>query len=60
MAVTLSDATGKRLQGLSSDDKPLDVDDGTIMHVVDTGEEYIFYDGAWEIDKRRIYALRNA
>jgi hypothetical protein len=57
MAVTLSDNTGKRLQGLSTDDKPMDVSDGSTFHAIDTGEEYIFHDGMWEKDLRLIAAL---
>jgi len=33
---------------------------GSTCHVVDTGEELIYYNGGWEPDLRRIYALRNA
>jgi len=43
---------------LSSDAWPeTAVAEGSTIHVVDTGEEYIYYDGAWEQDLRRIYAL---
>lgn len=59
MAVRYSDGTGKHLQALSTDEWPLSgVEDGATLHVVDSGEEYVFHDGAWEKDLRRIAALR--
>ena len=30
---------------------------GTILHFVDTGDEYIFHNGVWERDLRRVRAL---
>jgi hypothetical protein len=52
-------ATIKHLQCLSTDEFPLtDVPEGSTMHVVDTGEEYVFFDGVWEKDLRLIAALR--
>ncbi len=63
MAIQSADGTGKRLQCLSSDDKPMtraagvDVENGTTIHIVDTGEVYVFHDGGWEPDRRLIYAL---
>lgn len=54
-------ATIKRWHGLSTDDKPLaDVPEGSTFHDVDTGEQWIFYDGTWERDLRMIHALREA
>jgi hypothetical protein len=54
-------ATIKCWHGLSSDAKPsTDVPEGSTFHVVDTGEEYVYYDGTWEQDLRRIWALQNA
>jgi len=50
-------ATIKCFQGLSSDVKPTDPPEGSTYHIIDTGEQYIFYDGSWEIDLRLIYAL---
>ena len=44
--------------GLSSDDKPAAAPDGSTFHCVDTGEQYVFYDGTWEADLRLIYALQ--
>ena len=54
-------ATIKRYQALSSDAKPsVDVPEGATLHVIDTGEEYIYFDGTWERDLRMIRALRDA
>ncbi len=46
-------------QGLSADIKP-NCTDGSIFHVVDTGEVYVFHDGTWAPDKRLIYAIQQA
>lgn len=56
MAIKLV-ATIQRFQGLSSDDKPEFPPEGSTLHVVDTGEEYVYFDGMWEIDKRLTRAL---
>ena len=56
MAVKLV-ATIQNFQGLSSDIKPTSPPEGSTYHMVDTGEQYIFYDGSWEIDLRLTYAL---
>jgi hypothetical protein len=45
--------------GTSDEDKPTAAT-GSTLHVVNTGEELIYYNGGWERDRRRIYALRNA
>jgi len=43
---------------LSSDERPTsDVPEGSTIHYIDTGEQYIFHDGNWELDKRMIYAF---
>lgn len=42
----------------SDEDKPTAAS-GSTLHVVDTGEEYIYFNGGWQQDLRRIYALRN-
>ena len=55
-------------QGISSDIKPENsitttpypVPEGSTFHEVDTGKEYVFYNGTWEPDNRRIYAFRMA
>ena len=52
-------ATIMRWQGLSTDEKPsVDVPEGSTYFCVDTGEEYVYYDGTWEQDIRLIAALR--
>lgn len=51
MAVKLV-TTIQRFQGLSSDIKPTSPPEGSTFHVIDTGEEYVFYDGTWELDIR--------
>jgi len=56
MAIRLQ-TTIQRWNVLSSDDWPVTaVAEGSTIHVIDTGEEYIFYNGTWEQDLRRIYA----
>jgi len=50
--------TIQRFQGLSTDDKPTTPPEGSTYHAIDTGEEYVFFDGTWEQDLRRIAALR--
>lgn len=59
MAVSLI-ATIQRFQGLSSDDKPTTPPEGSTYHVIDTGEQYIFFNGSWEPDLRLIYAIQEA
>lgn len=45
--------------GLSSDSLETDnVGEGSEMHIVDTGEQYIFFDGTWVPDLRLIYAIK--
>ena len=60
MAIKDQDATGKRIAGLSTDERPLDREEGTVLHLMDTGEEYIFFDGAWVQDLRRVTAIKQA
>lgn len=51
-------STIKRWQGLSTDTKPSsDVPEGSTYHAVDTGEEYVYFDGTWERDLRLIAAF---
>jgi hypothetical protein len=45
------------LTGLSTDDKPTSAPQGMTLHCVDTGEEWVFYDGMWTLDLRRARAL---
>ena len=51
--------TIKRYNVLSSDAFPDEaISEGSQIHVIDTGEEYIYHNGSWEQDMRRINALR--
>jgi len=52
-------ATIQKYQCLSSDVKPTpaDVPEGSTLHIIDTGEQYVVHDKAWESDKRMAYAL---
>ncbi len=62
MAATLT--TGDRNWiCLSSDEFPVagnGVKQGDKMHIVDTGEEYIFFNDMWETDLRLTNAVKNA
>jgi hypothetical protein len=50
-------ATIQRFQGLSTDVKPSVPPEGSTYHAVDTGEEFVFFDGTWEPDLRLTTAL---
>jgi len=52
--------TIQRFQGLATDTFPTAPPEGSTYHCIDTGEQYIFYDGMWEPDLRLIYALETA
>lgn len=52
--------TIQRFHGLSSDAKPDSPPEGSTLHLVDTGEQYIYFDGTWEPDLRLIYAIQEA
>ena len=41
--------------GLSSEVWPTDIPDGSTLHLVDTGEEFICYGGIWVPDRRLIH-----
>ena len=60
MAVKLVSPQAKPYQALSSDEWPEHPEEGSTLHVIDTGEVYVFYDDTWEPDYRRIYAMRLA
>lgn len=54
------EATIKKWNCHSSDDKPSSgVPEGSMLHLVDTGEVYIYHNGMWVEDLRLIYALRS-
>jgi len=58
MAVLPVGATNFKFQCISSDEKPIaGMENGATMHVITTGEQYVFHNGAWEPDRRLIYAL---
>lgn len=46
--------------GAASDVKPDDAPEGSTFHAVDTGEEYIYHNGMWTQDLRRINAIKMA
>lgn len=47
-----------RWNAISSDEKPSSgVPEGSTLHLVDTGEEFIYHNGMWEDDLRRRVAL---
>jgi len=48
------------LNGSSADVKPDEAAEGSTFHAVDTGEEFIFHDGMWVQDLRRINAIKMA
>ena len=39
---------------------PNNSQDGATLHFVDTGEEYVQYQNMWELDLRRVTALKMA
>ena len=52
----------QEFSGISSDTKPLGKEiskypDGSKLHFVDTGEEFVFHDDMWEDDLRLKHAL---
>ena len=48
----------QRFNMISSDTRPTeDVPEGSKVHYIDTGEKYIYHDGAWEQDRSLIYAI---
>ena len=58
MAVVEVTAT-RHWQILSSDSKPAGTN-GSTVHVVDTGEQFISHNGIWEEDLRLVYAIKQA
>lgn len=59
MTILSAGASNFKLQGLSTDEKPMDVQNGATLHIVDTGAQYVFHDGGWVEDLRQIYALNH-
>lgn len=52
-------STIQRFHGLSTDTKPSSPPEGSTYHSVDTGEQWVYYDGTWELDLRIIAALQS-
>lgn len=50
----------QKYQGFSSELKPENPGEGSEYHVIDTGEEFVFFNGMWEQDLRRINAIQKA
>ena len=44
-----------RYQALSSDEFPTGAGNGSTLHLVDTGEQFVCHDGQWFLDLRAIY-----
>lgn len=59
MAVKVISDLRRNYQCLSSDEMPV-APEGSTLHIVDTGEEYVRHDGGWEPDKRRARAIHDA
>jgi hypothetical protein len=57
---------GEEIQALSSDEPPVvgpdaqPLPDGSTLHLVDTGECYVFHAGAWVPDLRLARAIRHS
>jgi len=47
----------KHFNGLSTDDFPTDQAEGSTYHAIDTGEQWIFTNGMWELDLRMVWLL---
>lgn len=46
--------------GLSTEDKPTVVSNGSTLHLVDTGEEFVSFEDMWVLDLRRARAIKLA
>ena len=60
MTVLLRGGEAKEYIGLSSDDKPMNVAEGSTYHSVDTGEHWVFHDLMWEMDLTNTRAMQIA
>ena len=55
------ETTKQRWNAHSADEKPsTDVKEGSELHAVDTGEEFIYHNGMWVQDLRKINAIKMA
>ena len=59
MAVELA-TTIQHFQGLSTDEMPDSAPEGSIFHAVDTGDEFVRYEGGWTLDLRKAAALKRS
>jgi len=57
MAMKEVSRNAKKFQCLSTDERTA-APEGSTLHIVDTGEEQIYFNGTWELDRRRIFALQ--
>ena len=60
MAVLIKNDRAVDYIGLSSDEYPVNVIEGSTLHMVDTGEQFVSHEGIWEEDLRLIYAIKTA
>jgi hypothetical protein len=47
----------KTYHGMSTENKPAVSTAGSVYHCVDTGEQWLYYEGMWVHDLRLTYAL---
>jgi hypothetical protein len=59
MAVCL-ETNSQKWNGASTDVKPANAPEGSEFHAVDSGEEYVYHNGMWVQDLRRINAIKMA
>jgi len=59
MTVLVANKMNKYI-GLSTDEKPLNVREGSTYHSVDTGEHWIFHDKLWETDLTMARAMKDS
>jgi len=54
------ESTKQRWNGAAADAKPTTASEGSEFHAVDTGEEFIYHNGMWVQDLRKINAIKMA
>ena len=54
------ETTKQRWNGVAADVKPTTAKEGSEFHAVDTGEEFIYHNGMWVQDLRKINAIKMA
>ena len=60
MTICRVGALNNKFIGESSDEKPENMPEGSELHLIDTGEEYVLHNGMWCQDLRRINAIKMA